>query len=207
MAPRPKGPPVNRRQDILDAALRVFARRGYRAATNAEIASEAGVTSAALYYYFRNKQELFRAALTERQEIIAPMLTQIDERLKNGSPEDVIPYLVRNAIAIFSETRTEAVMKILLAEGPRSPELVQMWQDLIVGRAIGALLGYLQGQTAVGKGQCLDQRAMLMIVIGPIVASVITRDILGVSVMSGLTNEALAESLTTSLLRGLVNPA
>jgi len=50
-----------RRSNILAAALRCFARRGYHATTVDDIAAEAGVSKGAPYVYFDSKQALFRA--------------------------------------------------------------------------------------------------------------------------------------------------
>jgi AcrR family transcriptional regulator len=51
------------RDDLLAAATRVFARRGYRAATLEEVAAEAGLTTGAVYSNFSGKHDLFLAAL------------------------------------------------------------------------------------------------------------------------------------------------
>ena len=51
------------RRDILLAAAEVFARRGYAAATLAELAEAAGFAAASLYRYFASKEELFRSLL------------------------------------------------------------------------------------------------------------------------------------------------
>jgi len=59
------------REELLDAALRVFARRGYREASVDEIAGEAGYSKGALYWHFSGKEELLVALLEER--IDAPM--------------------------------------------------------------------------------------------------------------------------------------
>jgi AcrR family transcriptional regulator len=50
---------------ILDAAYRVFARRGYEAATVEEITAECGTAKGALYSHFASKEELFRTILVE----------------------------------------------------------------------------------------------------------------------------------------------
>jgi AcrR family transcriptional regulator len=50
------------RQDILEAALRAFAKKGYAATKMADIAAEAGFTAASLYTYFPGKREIFQAA-------------------------------------------------------------------------------------------------------------------------------------------------
>jgi AcrR family transcriptional regulator len=52
---------VDRRGSILDAAVSCFARYGYRRTTMDEVAREAGISRAALYLYFENKESLFRA--------------------------------------------------------------------------------------------------------------------------------------------------
>jgi AcrR family transcriptional regulator len=57
---------TDQREKILNAALKQFAARGYKRATLDEIAAEVGLGTPALYYYFRNKMDLFKA-VTERE--------------------------------------------------------------------------------------------------------------------------------------------
>src|SRR4051812_19478469 len=54
------------RDELLTAALRVFARRGYREAGVDEIAAEAGYSKGALYHHFPGKEELLSPLLEER---------------------------------------------------------------------------------------------------------------------------------------------
>ncbi len=54
----------SRRHLIVDAAIRVFASKGFSEASIQEIADEAGVVATAVYYHFAGKEELFEAALT-----------------------------------------------------------------------------------------------------------------------------------------------
>ena len=62
------------RARLIDAALRVFGRRGYRQATVEEIATEAGHTTGAVYSNFANKEELF-LALADRE--VAERLAEV----------------------------------------------------------------------------------------------------------------------------------
>jgi AcrR family transcriptional regulator len=68
--------PENRISDIIQAAVDVFSRRGYRLAQMEEIAREAEVSKATLYYYFRNKIHLFRYVLEhgvpDRDAVLPP---------------------------------------------------------------------------------------------------------------------------------------
>ena len=56
------------RQSVLDAALKVFSRKGYTQATLEAVAREAGVTRGAIYWHFNNKFEMFGALLTDLYE-------------------------------------------------------------------------------------------------------------------------------------------
>jgi AcrR family transcriptional regulator len=56
------------RQRLLDAALEVFSERGYHGASVEEIAAESGLSNGALYYNFRNKEDLFLALFDQRIE-------------------------------------------------------------------------------------------------------------------------------------------
>src|SRR5215813_1936459 len=54
------------RRQMLAAAIDCFARHGYRGTSIDRIAREAGLTKGALYYHFRDKEDLLFAAVTER---------------------------------------------------------------------------------------------------------------------------------------------
>ena len=55
---------AGRREQVLDAALLVFARYGYRKASMDDVARAAEISRPGLYFYFASKQDLFRAAVT-----------------------------------------------------------------------------------------------------------------------------------------------
>ena len=57
--------PEVRKQEILDMAMKVFARKGYEATTMKDIAKEAQVVPGLCYHYFQNKQELYQTAMTQ----------------------------------------------------------------------------------------------------------------------------------------------
>jgi len=77
------------RNELLEAALAVFAERGYRDASVDEVAERAGYSKGALYWHFSSKDELFWALLEER--IIGPWEESI-RLLESASPdEDMAP--------------------------------------------------------------------------------------------------------------------
>src|SRR5258706_2580619 len=64
-------------QRILDAAYAVSIRRGTAGARMQEIAAEAGVNQALLHYYFRNKEQLARAAFERAAKDFFPAVVQV----------------------------------------------------------------------------------------------------------------------------------
>jgi AcrR family transcriptional regulator len=110
------------REELLSAALRVFARRGYREAGVDEIAAEAGYSKGALYWHFSGKEELLIALLEER--IDARMRDRF-ALLASAPPErDMSVEASREFARMLSETR-----EVLLLEREywslaiRDPEL------------------------------------------------------------------------------------
>ncbi len=206
MAPRPKNPPADRRQEILEAALRLFAQRGYNATTNADIAREAGVTAAALYYYFPSKELLFRTAVSELRSSLLPRVVPMVERVMDMDPEILLPKVLRGVIDFFSEPRTQAILKIIMAEGQRDPAIVKIWEEQMVS-VVEVIFPYLLRQMARGRVKQMDPRVVFFMVQGPIMAAVITRDILGIPMLQDVTNEMIVQGIVeTTLASLLTNP-
>ena len=94
---------------ILDAAETLFARQGFTATTIKQIATEANVNSALLYYYYQNKEMLYRAML---QRILGQLLARGTDAIERASTHaDRIRAFVRAQVA-------------LLAEHPHFPQLL-----------------------------------------------------------------------------------
>ncbi len=75
-----KQPAEVRREALVDAALRVFARTPYRSAGTAEIAGEAGVAEPTIYRHFSSKKELYLAALARTCAHVAEAWREIVAR-------------------------------------------------------------------------------------------------------------------------------
>ena len=78
---RTRLPAAERRQAILEAAMRVFSQGSYAGATTAEIAREAGVTEPVLYRHFASKRDLYFACLDEAwtrlKEALAAVIAEV----------------------------------------------------------------------------------------------------------------------------------
>jgi AcrR family transcriptional regulator len=97
---------VLRREQILEAAVKVFARRGFGNATVAEIAEEAGVAAGTIYNYFEGKEELF---MSIPQLISEPMLAAFLEAAFEGSE----PIDIEGEERLLTQSCTEAIETLL----------------------------------------------------------------------------------------------
>jgi TetR/AcrR family transcriptional regulator len=86
--------------EILRAAESVFARKGFTGATMAEIAEAAGLPKANLHYYFRTKQEIYRAVL---RNILTLWLAGTDSIERGADPGEALARYVRAKMALSAE--------------------------------------------------------------------------------------------------------
>ncbi len=130
-----------RRQAIVKAALEEFCARGFAAARLDDVAARAGVAKGTIYLHFDDKEALFR-------EIVGTMLVPLVAVLEETPPPDIS---IRAIIAHFFElfvqeiysTQRRNVLRLVMTEGPRFPELAAFYYRNVVGRAITAMRALL----------------------------------------------------------------
>lgn len=71
---------AERRRQILDAAVRVFARQGFHTCRVSDIADEAGVAYGLVYHYFRSKDEVLNTLFQERWSLMTALILDVDRR-------------------------------------------------------------------------------------------------------------------------------
>ncbi len=87
------------REDILEAALAVFARSGYHRATIEDIARQAGYATGSIYNYFKNKQHLFTSLV---QRVFEQMRERMDRVFDGGTDFESTLDAMLDAAADFS---------------------------------------------------------------------------------------------------------
>jgi AcrR family transcriptional regulator len=107
----------DRRRELLDAAVRVFARKGFRAARVGDIAEEAGVAHGLLYHYFRSKDEVLETIFRETWQLLDSECARIE-----ASGVSLREQLRRFArIYLGSWLMTPELIGVLVREIARSP--------------------------------------------------------------------------------------
>lgn len=135
---------------ILDAALAVFAEKGFAEATLDAVAARAGVAKGTLYLYVASKQGLLEALVTTG---IAEPIAALEERVANSPmPFDALLRLLLTWIRTeVLETSRRDIARIVIAEATRSPDIAAFYHREVVGR--GMRLLRLAAEQAAARGE------------------------------------------------------
>jgi TetR/AcrR family transcriptional regulator, fatty acid metabolism regulator protein len=115
-----------KRRLILDAAVRVFARKGFHATRVGDIAAEAGVAHGLLYHYFESKDQLLEAVFRENWSVLVARIASVE-----ATDEPALDQL-RHIAAIVLRTwlHLPDVVRVIVREFARSPELAPRVDEL-----------------------------------------------------------------------------
>ena len=109
-------PAVDKRRQILDAAIRVFARQGFHSTRVSDIADEAGVAYGLVYHYFASKDEVLDTLFLERWNVMLDVIRRVD-----GEELPVREKLETIASFIVDSYRHDPdVMKVIVVEVTRA---------------------------------------------------------------------------------------
>lgn len=124
---------------ILDAATELFLRDGYGETSIDSILEVSGGSKATLYNYFPTKDDLFRAVIDEVMASDAP------PRLDAGAdPRKTLIDLSVQRLEIVFSTRHRALLRLIIAERDRFPDLARMYYERAPMRTRKLLSGYLR---------------------------------------------------------------
>jgi TetR/AcrR family fatty acid metabolism transcriptional regulator len=116
MAVQPAQPAADKRRQILDAAVRVFARRGFNGCRVSDIADEAGVAYGLVYHYFRSKDEVLDTLFLERWNVMLAVIRELDGQ--DLSPREKLSAIT--AFIVDSYRHDPDLMKVIIVEVTRA---------------------------------------------------------------------------------------
>jgi AcrR family transcriptional regulator len=111
-----EAPPIDKKRNILDAAIRVFARQGFHSTRVSDIADEAGVAYGLVYHYFSSKDEVLNELFTERWSLLLAAIDEADrgEASPRSKLEAVAGFIVE------SYRHDPELMKVIIVEVTRA---------------------------------------------------------------------------------------
>jgi AcrR family transcriptional regulator len=132
---------TEKRRAILEAAVRVFARKGFHTSRVGDIAAEAGVAHGLLYHYFPSKEELLATIFRDTWRALLEALREVEESDKPAREQ------LRKVAAIVLRTwrREPDLVRVIVREVARGPQLTREINE--IGQAMDAI------ERIVARGQ------------------------------------------------------
>jgi AcrR family transcriptional regulator len=195
------GAELDRRDEIVDAALEEFASQGFRGATIKRIAQRARLKSHALiYWYFASKEELFQVLgrhLPILQFVLDPAV------VRDRPPEEVLPEIARAYLAMADRASAQRLLRLVLPEVIRRPEMVDQLGGRMIARILDFVKTYLARQVELGRLRPHDVRASARAFIGMLLPQLGGKLLLQSLQADGLTDEEHIATIVDIFLRGL----
>jgi TetR/AcrR family acrAB operon transcriptional repressor len=121
------------KREILEAGLHCFAKRGYHAATMDEIALAAGVSKGAIYWHFKDKEELFLSIMRERGKALEDAGAAAIQGCEQDSwqPDSVLKAIMAAIFRFYAANREFASLVGLLRSGKDAPFGEALFQELV----------------------------------------------------------------------------
>ena len=197
-----------RPQEILAAALALFAERGFAATRLDEVALRAGVTKGTLYLYFPNKEELFEAVV---RQALVPKIEWGEALLdKPDEPAAVLLERLMRSWAELALSPAGAIPKIIISEAGNFPELARFYREEVVDRGMALMRRVLRLGVERGEFRAPDDfDNAVRCICAPIVLAMLWRHSLGRhEQVDRFDPEAICETQLKLLLDGLaIGPA
>ena len=154
-------PEGGRRHQLIEVAEEIFLERGYHAATMDDIARRAGMSKKTIYVMFESKAALFNALLAAR---LAPLAAPLPD---DGRPlAEILCAFLRSVAHLVLSPRQVALTRLMIAESPRSPDVVLALRGQAVCNGNGALESWLARQVARGTLALRDPREAAAMLFG-----------------------------------------
>ncbi len=171
-APRFQRRKEDRLAEITKAALAAFAEKGYAATRVDEVAKRAGVSKGLLYLYFKTKEDLFKAVI---RSFLSPRIDALISNIEETelSAEDFL----RGPFLAFARSLPKSPAKILvrlmIAEGPKHPDLIAWYWDNVVSRALAALRSLIERGVDNGEFRVSALNEFPQLLVTPVLFSVV----------------------------------
>ncbi|MCX7680768.1 MAG: TetR/AcrR family transcriptional regulator [Anaerolineae bacterium] len=188
-----------RKAQILDAAARVFAEKGFHAATTREIAEAADLSEGSIYNYFESKRDLL-LAIADR--IIRQALEQVLVRLErlNDDTEAYVATLLQSLLDFIAHNQTFVKVlgvEILIDEELRGRFLSQVVEPILLNGA-----RYLRDFVARDKARACRAEIVVPAVLGSLIVLAGLRTQVS-EVLAGISDDELVKELTRLYVHGL----
>jgi AcrR family transcriptional regulator len=191
-----------RPQEILEAALALFAEKGFAATRMDDIAARAHVSKGTIYLYFDGKEAVFRALV---REMLVPRLNQAADfaREHQGSVSDLLAMILRTLGHFLATSDRVVLPKIVIAEAGNFPDLARIYREELVERGLKLFASIIEAGIARGEFRALPAQHAARLCVAPLLVAAIWRTTFARLDAEPYDYAGLIEAHIATLLRGL----
>jgi AcrR family transcriptional regulator len=160
--------------EILDAALKVFAEKGFAGARMEDIAGRAGVTKGTIYLYFENKEAVFKTLV---RESIGATLAGVSANVRDyqGSAKDLLRFALTAMAHLLTESDRVVLPKIIIGESGNFPELARFYREEIIDKGLALMSGLIERGIAQGEFRRVPVEHAVRLCIAPVLLGAMWR--------------------------------
>lgn len=185
-----KGGAFLKREQILQGATRVFLQHGYAGTSMDRVAAAAGVSKQTIYSHFQDKEGLFTALIervTTRQ-----LQAELGAEPLQDQPSVLLRHIAQGFLAKRNDQEYISLLKVVIAESARFPELAQLYTRTVIQPARQQLSAYFELHSEL---KVPDPEAMTQIFLGSLFAFILSQELLYGKDTMPMENERLIDSL------------
>src|SRR5262249_20365403 len=166
-APRWRRRKDTRPAEILAAALEIFGERGYDGTRLEDVGRRAGCTKGTVFLYYENKSELFKSAV---REAMTPMLRETERLVEEhrGTARELLAALLRMRWEHMERNRLSGLVKLLLTETSKYPDLARFYNEEFIDRNQTLLRRVIQTGIDKGEFRSVDVFQAARVVVSPL---------------------------------------
>lgn len=163
---------AQRPEDILQAALAEFIAKGYAGTRLDDVARRAGISKGLVYVYFDTKEELFKAVI---RKFLVPHVEMLQGEIDTSqlSSEALLRGPVLDLMKQVVSSQIHELIRLLIAEGPRHPDLTAFYYEEVVSRGMGLVEAIIDRGVARGEFRPTPLRDFPQLVIAPMLMAVV----------------------------------
>ena len=195
----------DRRQDILTAAMALFAEKGFRGTTTRDLATQADVNEAIIFRHFKNKEELYSAILEHKACEDRDARIEELERLANvNADEKFFQALGRTFLERHAKDTT--FLRLLLFSALEGHELSEMFAASMTARnpIPNYIASYIQRRVDEGAFRPVDPQLAARGLLGMFASFVIFQDILGLKKTQPYDSDEVVRTFVSIFLNGII---
>jgi AcrR family transcriptional regulator len=150
--PKKRGRPRKdeRPGEILEASFLEFAEKGFLATRLDDVAARAGVAKGTVYLYYDSKEALFEAAVRSRMLPVVAHVGTLSQQ-HDGPTVDLLRLIVRVMYSRLSDPTVRTLMRILIADGQRFPDLIAFYHREVLSKLTAILKAVVARGVARGE--------------------------------------------------------